>query len=87
MGKKTVSVIVVLCSADNNSIFGSRLIDTAFDTLSWAQDQAEDLKGTGVCVIIRPNYNERYDDGKQFFREWRSFNGEDFKECRWSTHL
>jgi len=33
----------------------------------------------GVCVIVRPNYNEKDDKGT-FYREWRSFNGEELKE-------
>lgn len=38
-------------------------------------------RGLGVSVLIRPNYNETDADGT-FFREWRSFNGEPFREVR-----
>lgn len=39
---------------------------------------------TNQCVILRPNYNEKNDKGEVFFREWRCFHGEGFKEVRWN---
>lgn len=34
-------------------------------------------------VIIRPNFNEVDENGRNFYREWRSFGGENFHETRW----
>lgn len=39
-----------------------------------------------LCVIVRPNYNETDDQGRRFFREWRSFNGSTLEEVRWYFH-
>lgn len=36
------------------------------------------------CIIFRPLFNETEPTtGRRFFREWRSFDGGSFKECRW----
>lgn len=36
----------------------------------------------GTFVIVRLNFNESDEKG-DFFREWRSFGGDAFYECRW----
>lgn len=74
-----VSVIVSKCVDDR--IFGDRLIDTSFPSVGRARVIGNQYRAKGACVILRPNYNETDADGR-FFREWRSFNGEPFKEVR-----
>lgn len=37
----------------------------------------------GISVIVRPAYNETDEQDKQYFREWRSFDGGEFNEVRW----
>ena len=49
-----------------------------------ALEKALRHRGEGKCVIIRPSWNEKDpSDGRNFFREWRSFDGELFSETRW----
>lgn len=83
-----VQVIVVKCSKGENgyssySSYGDRLIDKEFATQEAAMIFGEPLRGDKLCIIVRPKYNERDDKG-EFFREWRSFDGKDFKEVRWN---
>lgn len=80
-----VNVIVVKCAGvdDNCRSYGDRLVDATYDTVEEATAQADPHRRQGVSVIVRPTYNESDDKGR-FFREWRSFHGEAFKECRWS---
>lgn len=80
MMNKTISVLVSKCIQDR--IWGDRLFDENFLSLEEAQNIGISKKVPGVCVIVRPSYNEKDEKGT-FFREWRSFNGEPFKECRW----
>ena len=80
-----VQVIVVKCCKGEEGwrTFGDRISDTEFPTLAQAQAFGESARFGDLCVIIRPSYNEMDDTGS-FFREWRSFGGEEFKECRWN---
>jgi hypothetical protein len=83
----TIQVIVSCCNAADDVdlvdlFLGDRSFDATFHNLVDATAAAKKRMAKGVCVIIRPNYNEEDPKGK-FFREWRSFNGEAFKECRW----
>ena len=82
MADKTIQLIVVKC-AGNNQVYGDRLVDAPFTSLVVAKSLGEMARMEGWCCIIRPAYNEEDEKGR-FFREWRSFNGEPFKECRWS---
>lgn len=87
MNKQNVAVIVVKCTPNNGesrSTYGDRLVDKAFgsvpDAINFVERERHQRQGN--CVIIRPNYNEEDSRGR-YFREWRSFNGEQFRECRW----
>jgi len=80
-----ISVIVSACTPNGNT-YGERLFDERYPTLEAARAQGESKSALGMSVIIRPNYNERDAKG-DYFREWRSFNGEPFKECRWDNMI
>jgi hypothetical protein len=60
-----------------------RISEQSLSTLEEALILGNSLVGERLSVIVRPSYNEKDASGK-FFREWRSFNGEPFKECRWN---
>ena len=82
-----VQVIVVRCMLANRGGWkacGPPLCDTTFPTLEAAMAFGEPATGNGLCVIVRPNYNETDDAGKGFFREWRSFDGQALNEVRWN---
>jgi hypothetical protein len=81
---RTVQVIVSRCVGDR--IYGDRLVDQTFSSLTQAKLLGAANKAEGKSVIVRPNYNEEDEKGR-FFREWRSFNGESFKEVRWDLVL
>lgn len=83
MAAKTIQLIVVKCQG-SNQVYGDRIVDECFTSLMLANSLGEMARSKGWCVIIRPNYNESDEEGS-FFREWRSFDGEPFKECRWRT--
>lgn len=58
--------------------------ETRHDNIVEAAKEASTLVADGIAVIIRPTYNEVDEStGGRFFREWRSFNGAKFQECRW----
>lgn len=82
---KKVSVIVSRCVKNTppgeGRIYGDRIVDTGFDTVSEALEEGKFQCGDGRSVVVRPNYNESDADGT-FYREWRSFNGEQLKEVR-----
>lgn len=75
--EKTITVIVARCDEDARMSVGARLFDETYQIIEFAKSIGEGHKKEGVVVIIRPNYNE-----EGFFREWRSFNGKPFSECR-----
>jgi hypothetical protein len=80
---KTITVISIKCIGER--VMGDRLSENEFknqSSLYEALDFAETLRGNGVCVIVRPSYNEVDGEGAEFFREWRSFNGGELKEAR-----
>ena len=58
-------------------------IRVIFPDLPTAAMVARTHKRIGSAIIIRPNFNEQDERGK-FFREWRSFDGEAWRECRWN---
>lgn len=63
-------------------------IRTTYASLELARPFADAHRHKGRSVIIRPSYNEPDEGSKAqppwHYREWRSFNGEDFKEVRFS---
>lgn len=73
----TVSVIVCPCDNKDWAVPCNPISKETCETLETARAIGEGHKKKGVAVIVRPNYNE-----EGFFREWRSFNGKPFKECR-----
>lgn len=79
MGKNVVSVIVSKCAG--NRIYGDRIVDKSFTTIDEAKSFADQFRDDGKSVIVRPCYNEHDSEGR-YFREWRSFNGETFREIR-----
>ena len=46
---------------------------------------ANSSRKAGISVLLRPHYNETDEEGKRFYREWRSFDGGEFKEVRFSA--
>lgn len=78
---KTISVIASKCtgSGDSLRVYGDRERDATFreSDKDAAFDFGNSLRAEGMSVIVRPNYN--HDDGLGY-DEWRSFNGEPFKE-------
>ncbi len=62
---------------------GVRTFYERYETVDEAWTFGETQIANGFVVIVRPNYNEK-DASGSFFREWRSFNGKPFKECRWA---
>jgi len=77
-----IEVILVKCagsSHENYRSVGERLFTEYHFSLEAARSAGEAERKKGYCVIIRPIYNEKDEQGV-FFREWRSFDGEEFKE-------
>lgn len=93
--RKSISIIVSRCKEISGEpgkdfrLYGDRLVDEVFeDDLAESQRvllSSDKHRAKGKVVIVRPNYNEKNPDGTSFFREWRSFDGEPFKECRWEA--
>ena len=81
MANKNVELIVSNYNTATKRIFGVTARET-FNSVADALTAAFGKCEPGSCVIIRPLYNEMA-EGKEFFREWRSMNGEHFKEARW----
>ena len=81
MNLKHVCVIVSKCIGDR--IYGDRLVDEKLSSVEDAKALGEKHRAAGQSVVVRPNYNEEDSDGR-FFREWRSFDGTPFKECRFA---
>lgn len=82
----TITVIVSKCYTNREGVqcaYGDRIVDESFSDVAQATSRARKETREGVSVIVRPNYNEKDADG-EFFREWRSFNGEPLKEVRFS---
>ena len=85
--KKTVQVIINKCFWNYGwRIDGDRLFDEVFSTFAEAWVVGTKQVAEKMNVIVRPNYNE-HDERGTYFREWRSFNGENFKEVRFDTNL
>lgn len=61
-------------------ICSNRQFEGYFLSKKQAEEAGNIWRNEGYSVILRPNYNELDGEGKRFFREWRSFNGEPFKE-------
>jgi hypothetical protein len=82
---KQVFVIVSRCEKGTKSgegrIIDERDFEVLFSSLEKAMTEGEGWRSDGICVIVRPNYNEEDEKG-HFFREWRSFNGEKLTEVR-----
>lgn len=96
-GKKTATVIVGGCTADGSRSVGFSLRQDfeESETISGdfyyrnLKDLVRDCKilcKQGLFVMVRPNFNDVLDDNGEVigFREWRSFNGEDFREVKFT---
>lgn len=82
---KQWEVIVSHCYLEASGIVSlsrSAHIRERFDSIIDAAMLAGKNIGQNRSVIIRPTFNERDENGG-FFREWRSFDGKAFQECRW----
>lgn len=79
----SVAVISYRTTSDTSLVFDYRLSESTFSSLEEARKVGEEKRLLGMCVIIRPLYNEEDTKGR-FFREWVSFNGGKFVEQRWS---
>jgi hypothetical protein len=78
---ETISVFVADCNEDGSNPFTHLMKN--FTDVDKACEFAIGKLGKRKCIILRPNANEHDENGKRFFREWRSVNGEDLKEFRW----
>lgn len=82
---RPISIIVVKCSPLGEQVYGDRLSWIVLYNLREALSLGTDKSKEGVCVIVRPSFNEE-DVSGHFFREWRSFNGSPLKECRFNHY-
>jgi hypothetical protein len=80
---KEVQVIISECAfiGDDWRVL-KRKEEKSFHNYIAAKKYADKKTAKGLSVIIRPIYNEKDSKG-EFFREWRSFNGEAFTEVKW----
>ncbi len=93
-GQRRYEVIIATC------YMGSSTLDIINGKIVWRISSAtpEDLRQTfpskklalqyanpqkGKAVTLRPKFNEKNCNG-EFFREWRSFDGEVLKEVKWN---
>ncbi len=83
--KTTIEVIVVRCNSDGSRSHGDRLRELSYYTLDVAMYAARQFLAAGLCVIVRPTYNEIDAQGNRYFREWRSFNGEALREIKFEA--
>jgi len=86
---KNVSVIVSLCvkgtKPGEGRIVGFSRVEEIFSSLEEALVSGKSRCAEGKSVVVRPDYNEMDAQGR-FFREWRSFNGEELKEVRFPVY-
>ena len=82
-----VKVIFSKCiwngKANSWQTWGEWIGEHDLKTLTAARRLGDSLIVKGLSVIVRPTYNEKDVQGR-FYREWRSFSGEPFKEVRFS---
>lgn len=85
-GKKPVEVIVSRCVYDDRAqswrVYGEELHRQTYPSFEEARQVGSAAKGESISVIVRPTYNESDAEGN-YFREWRSYNGAEFVECKW----
>ncbi len=79
-----IQVIVSQCSFHNGqwSLCGDPIQRSKHGSPREALETALVDAIPGQLVIIRPSFNETL-DGIELFREWRSFDGQNFTEIRW----
>ncbi len=80
------AVIVIVSSLDENGNITTQFKQNCI-SIGSALTIGESRKEMGVHVLVRPNYNETKDNGKKYFREWRSFNGNAFEEVSWDINF
>jgi hypothetical protein len=78
--------VVISKPCDSRSNVYGLSTEWNFDTSESAIHFAQEIKGSGRCVILRPRFNEK-EKNSIFFREWRNFNGKEWRECRWDTEM
>jgi len=79
------TVIVSACFFDQRNQTwrtSNRLSEESYASLEEAMTSGQNQVGEKRSVIVRPSYNEEDEKGR-YYREWRSFNGSPFEECRW----
>lgn len=77
MTKRGFEVIVSRCDSAGLTA-GDNILRQLIPDLPTAHQAGMPHKAKGKVVILRPNFNEN-----GLFREWRSFNGNPWQECRW----
>lgn len=79
-----IEVIVSPCRWNGSrfALCGNRVHESKHTTPSEALALAMSLRGENLSVIIRPSFIETDAEGVESYREWRSFNGSNFKEIR-----
>jgi len=83
------TLIMTQCTPERETF--NELLREKFDVGDGGADaivsKATMLTADGVCVIIRPEFNEFAPDGTVYFRDWVSFNGGAFIEWCWDAQL
>jgi len=74
----------IISSGDSENEIDGNLFKETFPSLEEAKRAAEIFRTKGNSVTVRPNYNEVSNE-RVFFREWRSFDGEELKEIRFDN--
>lgn len=72
---RTIEIVVSKCSADGHTLF-QEILRRDFTDVELAFCVAETSRGSRTAVTLRPKFNE----GGLDYREWRSINGEEFRE-------
>lgn len=74
------SVIIVRCTPDGASTFGERIEEMFTGESDEICKRFNRMRAEGFAVVVRPLYNDRFDDLGYEYHEYRSFNGEEFRK-------
>lgn len=79
---KVVEIIVMAWDKDSGKSYGVRLSHDVIMSEEKAQVIAGDFCKPGLCVVVRPKYN---DDNDLSFHEFQSFDGGPFKRVEFKN--
>lgn len=83
--KMNTRVEVIVSKCEYSRINGTwvaydNVFRKTYPNLAEAFIVGESKKAKGYSATVRPTYNETDEEGRRFYREWCSFDGEGFKE-------